>query len=388
MSYGICRVEKVHGGAVGAMQYHNDRELGYHSNRDIDGARTRDNYELVPHGEYEDEIQRRIDDGYTGTRKIRKDAVRLVEGVVTASPEWFDENDAERQAEFFAAAKDFAAGYFGESNLVHFTVHMDETTPHAHFGAVPLKSGKLSWKEFFDGREAMSRFQDAFFAQVSSRFGMERGEVRSEGEPSKVHVPTRDLKAQARKLEREVAEQEKRLDELRREAEAERVRREAEAERLERRVTKAREQEVIALERVRAAEQERDEAEDRLEWVRRREQEAVGRNEKLRAIVAAIREYPAAGRGQKLEIIDRVARLCDELREQVEEATARVRRAAFRVGERIDERLRPRFRPETREAAQAAMKWRENPLEAAREASAAMRRAGTAQQQTWRSRAR
>lgn len=379
MAYGICRVEKVHGGAVGAMQYHNDRELGFHANRDIDGTRTRDNYELVPHGEYEDEIRRRIDEGYTGTRKIRKDAVRLVEGVVTASPEWFDENDAERQAEFFEAAKDFAAGYFGEANLVHFTVHLDETTPHAHFGAVPLRNGKLSWKEFFDGREAMSRFQDAFYAQVSSRFEMERGEVRSEGEPSKAHVPTRDLKAQARKLEREVVEQEKRLDELRREAEAERAARQAEAVSLERRIEEARE-------RVLQAERERDEAEDRLEYLRRREREATERNEKLRAIVAVIREYPAAGRREKIEILDRVARLCDELREQVEEATARLRRAAFRVGERIDELLRPRFRPQTSEDARAAMKWRENPLEAAREASAAMRRAGTAQ--TWRSRAR
>lgn len=388
MSYGICRVEKVHGGAVGAMQYHNDRELGFHSNRDIDGARTRDNYELVPHGEYESEIQRRIDDGYTGQRKIRKDAVRLVEGVVTASPEWFAENDARTQAEFFAAAKDFAAGYFGESNLVHFTVHFDETTPHAHFGAVPLKNGKLSWKEFFDGREAMSRFQDAFFAQVSSRFGLERGEVRSEGEPSKAHVPLRDLKAQAGKLEREVAEQEKRLDELRREADAERARGKAEAEQLERRVAEARDREADALERARIAEMERDEAEDRLERLRRREQEAHERVDVLRAVVANVREYPAAGRREKGEILDRVARLCDELRERVEDATARLGRAAFRIGARIDERLRPRFTPETREDARAAMKWREDPLEAAREASAAMRRAGAAQQQTWRSRAR
>ena len=80
--YAILRVQKCKGAAIGAMQYHNDREPGKHTNPDIDQSRTRMNRELCPHADYEGEIQARIDDGYSGTRKVRKDAVRLVDGRV------------------------------------------------------------------------------------------------------------------------------------------------------------------------------------------------------------------------------------------------------------------------------------------------------------------
>lgn len=84
--YAILRVQKCKGAEIGAMQYHNDREPGKHTNPDIDQSRTRLNREMCPHADYEGEIQARIDAGYKGTRRVRKDAVRLVEGIVTASP--------------------------------------------------------------------------------------------------------------------------------------------------------------------------------------------------------------------------------------------------------------------------------------------------------------
>ena len=88
--YAILRVQKCKGAEIGAMQYHNDREPGKHTNPDIDPTRTRMNREMCPHADYEGEVQARIDAGYRGTRKVRKDAVRLVEGIVTASPEFFE----------------------------------------------------------------------------------------------------------------------------------------------------------------------------------------------------------------------------------------------------------------------------------------------------------
>lgn len=38
--YAILRVQKCKGAAIGAMQYHNDREPGKHTNPDIDQSRT------------------------------------------------------------------------------------------------------------------------------------------------------------------------------------------------------------------------------------------------------------------------------------------------------------------------------------------------------------
>ena len=75
--YAILRVQKCKGAAIGAMQYHNDREPGKHTNPDIDQTRTRLNREMRSHVDYEREVQARIDDGYSGERKVRKDAVKL-----------------------------------------------------------------------------------------------------------------------------------------------------------------------------------------------------------------------------------------------------------------------------------------------------------------------
>lgn len=204
--YAILRVQKCKGAEIGAMQYHNDREPGKHTNPNIDQSRTRLNREMCPHAGYEGEIQARIDDGYSGTRKVRKDAVRLVEGIVTASPEFFEGASDEMVREFFDAAFEFCREEFGESNMVHFTVHMDEETPHAHFGFVPLRDGKLSWKEFFPSKMALGEMQDRFHARVGALYGLSRGEKRGDGELVRRHKSVAEYKAESRRVQAELDE--------------------------------------------------------------------------------------------------------------------------------------------------------------------------------------
>lgn len=215
--YAILRVQKCKGAAIGAMQYHNDREPGNHTNPDIDQSRTRLNREMCPHADYEGEIQAKIDEGYSGARKVRKDAVMLVEGIVTASPEFFEGSSDEKVREFFDDAYKFCCNEFGESNMVHFTVHMDEETPHAHFGFVPLRDGKLSWKEFFPSKMALREMQDRFHGRVGALYGLSRGEKRKEGEPAKRHKSVAEYKAESRRVQAEIDEQSERLECLRRE---------------------------------------------------------------------------------------------------------------------------------------------------------------------------
>lgn len=204
--YAILRVQKCKGAEIGTMQYHNDREPGKHTNPDIDQSRTRLNREMCPHADYEGEVQARIDAGYRGTRKVRKDAVRLVEGIVTASPEFFEGASAEEVRDFFEDALGFCREEFGESNLVHFTVHMDEETPHAHFGFVPLKDGKLSWKGFFPDKAALGEMQDRFHARVGALYGLSRGEKRGDGEPVRRHKSVAEYKAESRRVQAELDE--------------------------------------------------------------------------------------------------------------------------------------------------------------------------------------
>lgn len=210
--YAILRVQKCKGAEIGAMQYHNDREPGKHTNPDIDQSRTRLNREMCPHADYEGEVQARIDAGYKGTRKVRKDAVRLVEGIVTASPEFFEGASAEEVRDFFEDALGFCREEFGESNLVHFTVHMDEETPHAHFGFVPLKDGKLSWKGFFPDKAALGAMQDRFYGRVGALYGLSRGEKRLEGQPARRHKSVAEYKAESRRVQAELDEKAEQLE--------------------------------------------------------------------------------------------------------------------------------------------------------------------------------
>lgn len=213
--YAILRVQKCKGAEICAMQHHNDREPGKHTNPDIDQSRTRMNREMCPHADYEDEVQARIDESYKGTRRVRKDAVRLVEGIVTASPEFFEEASAEEVRDFFEDALGFCREEFGESNLVHFTVHMDEETPHAHFGFVPLRDGKLSWKGFFPDKAALGAMQDRFYGRVGTLYGLSRGEKRLEGQPARRHKSVAEYKAESRRVQAELDEKAELLESAR-----------------------------------------------------------------------------------------------------------------------------------------------------------------------------
>lgn len=212
MGYGIIRVQKVKAPAVGSMQYHNDRVSGQHSNEDIDQEKSNLNKEYIEHGSYRAEVNERIERFRESSRKIRKDAVVLAEGVATASPEFFDGKSREEVMAYFDDVFEFCKSEFGEQNLVHFTVHMDETTPHAHFGFTPIKDGTLSWKNYFDGRDALRGFQNRYWERVGKQWGLERGETGS----GRTHKTTQEMKREA---QREIKELDKRKECLRQEVE-------------------------------------------------------------------------------------------------------------------------------------------------------------------------
>lgn len=211
-TYGIIRLAKTKSAAVHAAQYHNDRLPGVHSNPDIKPKLHELNQEFLAHGKYEDEIAERTKDL---KRKVRKDAVVLVDGMMTASPEWFQNHSYDEAMAFFRDGLDFIQNRFGKENVFYFTVHRDETTYHAHFGFTPIKDGSLSWKKFFPNRQALTKFQDQFYENVSSKYGMERGTKREYGDPVKRHKTVREFKAEkVKELDREIAERTERLESL------------------------------------------------------------------------------------------------------------------------------------------------------------------------------
>lgn len=114
------------------------------------------------------------------TVKVRKNAVRCVEFLVTASPEFFAKRTGKT---YFDDAKKWLEKSFGAENVISSHVHRDEKTPHAVFYVVPIdQRAKLNARGFFGGRQKMSAMQDAFHTQVAKKFGLERGVKGSKAE--------------------------------------------------------------------------------------------------------------------------------------------------------------------------------------------------------------
>ena len=94
---------------------------------------------------------------------------------------------------------------------------MDEETPHAHFGFVPLRDGKLSWKGFFPDKAALGAMQDRFYGHVGALYGLSRGEKRLEGQPARRHKSVAEYKAESRRVQAELDEKAEQLEAARKE---------------------------------------------------------------------------------------------------------------------------------------------------------------------------
>lgn len=188
MSYAILRFEKRKGGAMAALEKHHERKKEkYESNPDIDLSKTYLNYHIVsPRQSYKKEIDKRIEDA--GAR-VRKDSVKFIDTIITASPEFFDAHNIKDRRKYFDMATQFIMDEVGEENIFSATVHMDEKTPHMHLCFVPLtKDGRLSAKEIIGNRTKLSEWQDKFYEYMSAEFPeLDRGEPAVE--TKRKHIP-------------------------------------------------------------------------------------------------------------------------------------------------------------------------------------------------------
>ena len=169
MAYAIMRCKKLaSGGSVASSLKHcyRDRETP-----NADAARTPDNEH---HGaKSTDEAMGKLREMLPTKR--RKDAVLVVEYLMTASPEWWQQATPKQQAEFFEKSKDWLAKKYGADRIVVATIHRDETSPHLSAFVVPLtQDGRLSAKEFIGDRAQMTLDQTTY-AKAVEHLGLERG---------------------------------------------------------------------------------------------------------------------------------------------------------------------------------------------------------------------
>lgn len=217
MPYAIMRFEKRKGGPASALERHHERKKEqYASNPDIDRERSHLNYHLVePTRSYYWEIQSRIEAAQRQNPrcKVRKDSVKFIDTIVTASPEYLADLPPERVRRYFERALDFFKEEVGEENIFSAVVHMDERNPHMHLCFVPLTRDKrLSAKEIMDGRDKLVEWQDKFHDHMAAQFpGLDRGQAAAV--TKRKHIPTW-LYKQAHRLTKEMTRIQKDIEKI------------------------------------------------------------------------------------------------------------------------------------------------------------------------------
>ena len=191
--YGILRFKKYKGPAISPIEAHNERtKEQYASNPDIDMSRSRYNLHLVqPQGKYREEADRMISAAHC---RVRKDSVRVVEALVTASPDFFKKKTNREIKAYFEYALEFLKGKQNTQTFISAVVHMDEKTPHLHLCFVPLTAdGRLSVKEIIGNRKNLVKWQDEFWQHMVKQYPeLERGESASQ--TGREHIPPRIFK--------------------------------------------------------------------------------------------------------------------------------------------------------------------------------------------------
>lgn len=196
MATGTCavHVQKVQGQGLGGIRNHMMRTGESRTNPDIDAGRSPQNWAVD--GMTAAHLERRINGRIRSLNlknKPRKDAVRLVTVLVTASKEAMTELGQEQARAYLTDAARWLSERFGRENAMYAIVHEDEQTPHLHFGFVPVtRDGRLAAKTILTPN-SLRALQTEFARDVGARYGLERGE---EGNTKRKHIETARYKAE------------------------------------------------------------------------------------------------------------------------------------------------------------------------------------------------
>jgi hypothetical protein len=123
-----------------------------------------------------------IIEGTEPLAKIRDDAVRAHHLEFSATREFFygpgRELDTAKLGQWVDRTREFVQELYGPENVARGTLHLDQTTPHLHFVAVPIRDGKLSSSKFFGQAEDLERLQTEYAESVKD-LDLERGQEHS-----------------------------------------------------------------------------------------------------------------------------------------------------------------------------------------------------------------
>ena len=235
--YGIMRTEKrsrsdVYGIQIEANRTQEDHLRGREFNgSNIDWSLTERNIYLLPKN---DNWNKTITDTLEQYNiKPRKNSVVLLDSIYTASADFFAGKTHNEIIDYFQSCLEFHEKTYGK-HIINAVIHFDEigsnaggscknddgtfkgANYHLHIATLPLleKNGvfSLSARDIMGGRSEYRKKQDDFYSQVSSLWGLERGEVKDYDETRKhlnkmeYQIQEMNIKSQKAKAELNIRE--------------------------------------------------------------------------------------------------------------------------------------------------------------------------------------
>jgi len=213
MTFAIVRTAKLKtAGNLGGLNNHLERKMEVPN---ADQELSHLNRRKVGSGDLAKDVANRLQ--AAGIEKPRKNAVLAIEHLMTASPEAFPfkkakapsgspgayglvgaKEDTQRWQAFEKNCIQWLKERYGAANMVNFSVHLDEQTPHIHAVVVPIDSkGKLNCRHYLGGREKLRDLQDSF-AAIQKGIGLERGIQGSKAH----HTTVKEFYGQAQRFEK------------------------------------------------------------------------------------------------------------------------------------------------------------------------------------------
>ena len=190
-SYGIFRIEKRHMSDIRGLELEACRTRSDHEEHgrefvasSIDWSQTDNNIYFKKSVDWCADIQKRLNECQIS--KLRKDAVVALDVIYTASPDFFNDCESmEKIIKYFKCCMSFTSELYGADNIISSVLHLDEKTPHLHVLVMPIIESqdhgsvkyRLSAKDVCGNKKKYTQNQDEFYQNVSSLFGLERGEV-------------------------------------------------------------------------------------------------------------------------------------------------------------------------------------------------------------------
>lgn len=119
-------------------------------------------------------------------RALRKDAILVVEWLISSDSAFFISLSTEEIRRFFQTALEFFQKRYGISNVAYAQIHLDEPIPHMHLGVVPLREGRLTAKTVFTREELRNIQAELPDYLTHAGFDISRGQKKKARNPLKL----------------------------------------------------------------------------------------------------------------------------------------------------------------------------------------------------------